>query len=291
MIATPLHWYATHAGLILAVVVPSAIVADRTQRWATGRDVEAAGTRLSVISALAFLGAKTVAGKLVFVAFGLWVYAHHRIWTLDPFNPMIWLGVFVLRDAIYYWVHRAEHRVHILWASHMIHHSPTTISATTAIRVPWMEALYKPWFSLWLPLIGFNPLVAITFDVFAAILGLAQHTTRFTRTTVLDKVFVTPSAHRVHHGSNHEYIDKNFGAVLIIWDRMFGTYQPEVAPVIYGIGSKQMDSTADLLLGGFPAIASDLRRRAPVVAKLRYLVARPGTDLTVRRDGWRCLRV
>jgi sterol desaturase/sphingolipid hydroxylase (fatty acid hydroxylase superfamily) len=280
MFVTLLHWYAAHAALIVAVVIPSAIVADRTHRWATGRDVEGAGTRLSLISALAFLGAKTVVGKLVFVALGLWVYASLRIWTLDPFNPMIWLGVFVLRDAIYYWVHRLEHRVHILWASHMIHHSPETISATSSVRVPWMEALYKPWFSLWLPLIGFNPLVAIAFDVFAAIVGLAQHTTRLTRSTVFDKVFVTPSAHRVHHGSNDEYIDKNFGAVLIVWDKMFGTYQPEVAPVIYGIGSKGLDTTAELLLGGFPAIAADLRREAPVVAKLRYLVARPGTDLT-----------
>ena len=279
MFATPLHWYATHAALIVAVVIPCAVVVDRTHRWATGRDVEGTGTRLSLISALAFLGAKTVVGKLVFVALGLWVYANLRIWTLDPFNPVIFLGVFVLRDAIYYWVHRLEHRVHILWAAHMIHHSPETISATSSVRVPWMEALYKPWFSLWLPLIGFNPLVAIAFDVFAAIVGLAQHTTRFTHTTVLDRVFVTPAAHRVHHGSNHEYIDKNFGAVLIIWDKMFGTYQPEVAPVIYGIGSKKLDTTAELLLGGFPAIASDLRRRAPVAAKLRYLVARPGADL------------
>jgi sterol desaturase/sphingolipid hydroxylase (fatty acid hydroxylase superfamily) len=280
MFATLLHWYATHAALIVSVVIPSAIVADTTHRWATGRDVEGAGTRLSLMSALVFLGAKTVVGKLVFVALGLWVYENLRIWTLDPFNPMIWLGVFVLRDAIYYWVHRLEHRVHILWASHMIHHSPETISATSSVRVPWMEALYKPWFSLWLPLIGFNPLIAIAFDGFAAIVGLAQHTTRFTRLTVLDRVFVTPSAHRVHHGSNDVYVDKNFGAVLIIWDRMFGTFQPEVAPVIYGIGSKKLDTTAELLLGGFPAIASDLRRQAPVVAKLRYLVARPGTDLT-----------
>lgn len=143
-----------------------------------------------------------------------------------------------------------------------------------------MEALYKPWFSPWLPLIGFQSVGRhrVRCDRGDPRSRPAHHS--FHAHDVLDKVFVTPSAHRVHHGSNDEYVDKNFGAVLIIWDKVFGTYQSEVAPVIYGIGSKKLDTTAELLLGGFPAIASDLRRQAPVVAKLRYLVARPGTDLS-----------
>jgi sterol desaturase/sphingolipid hydroxylase (fatty acid hydroxylase superfamily) len=278
-IAASLHWFAAHAALIIAIVVPAVIVIDRVARWVAGHDLESAQTGMSVISAAAFLLVKGVAGRVLFVAFGLWIFEHHRIWTLDMYNPAIWFGVFVARDAAYYGVHRLEHRVQVLWASHMIHHSPETISATSSVRVPWMETLYKPWFSLWLPLIGFNPILAIAFDVFAATIGLAQHTTRCKRTTVLDKVFVTPATHRVHHGSNPEYIDRNFGAVLVIWDRMFGTYQPEVAPVVYGIGTKKLDTTTKVLLGGYPAITRDLRHDATVVSKARYLVARPGTEL------------
>jgi sterol desaturase/sphingolipid hydroxylase (fatty acid hydroxylase superfamily) len=273
MVIEFVHWYAAHAGAIVTVTVGSMIVVEMIRR----RDAEMRSTASSLGAAAVFLGVKTIAGKALFVALAIWIYKNHRLATLDMFNPLIWLAVFVARDAVYYWVHRLEHRVRLLWASHMVHHSPETISAITAVRVPWMEALYKPWFSLWLPLIGFNPVLAIAFDVFAATIGVFQHTTGFTKTTVLDKVFVTPATHRVHHGSNPEYIDKNFGAVLVVWDRMFGTYEPEVAPVVYGIGSKKLDTPVKVLVGGFPEIAARLRSDAPVAAKLRFLASRPGS--------------
>jgi sterol desaturase/sphingolipid hydroxylase (fatty acid hydroxylase superfamily) len=160
---------------------------------------------------------------------------------------------------------------------------PQSISPTTAIRLPWMEALYKPWFSLWMPLIGFDPLLAVAFDAFAATVSLTQHTDRQrgrrTRTTVLDKVVVTAATHRVHHGSNAEYIDRNFGAVFVVWDRMFGTYEPEVAPVVYGIGAKQLNTPADVLVGGYDEIAAALRTDATTADKLRFVVDRPGSAL------------
>jgi sterol desaturase/sphingolipid hydroxylase (fatty acid hydroxylase superfamily) len=276
MLVAALHWYAAHAGTTVVVAVASMIIVEKVRRWYAGRDCEMASTASSVASAAVFLGVKAIAGKALFVALAIWVYDNHRLATLDMSNPLIWLAVFVARDGVYYWVHRLEHRVRVLWASHMIHHSAETIGASTAVRVPWMEALYKPWFSLWLPLIGFNPVLAIAFDVFAATVGVFQHTTDFTRTTVLDRVFVTPATHRVHHGSNPEYIDKNFGQVLVVWDRMFGTYEPEVAPVIYGIGTKRLDTPVKVLVGGFGEIATQLRAEAPVAAKLRFLVSRPG---------------
>jgi sterol desaturase/sphingolipid hydroxylase (fatty acid hydroxylase superfamily) len=277
MIVAALHWYAANAGSLVVVAVASMIIVEKIRRWHAGRDCEMASTAHSFASAAAFLGAKTIAGKAVFVALAIWVYDNHRFATLDMSNPLIWLAVFVARDGVYYWVHRLEHRVRLLWASHMIHHSSETIGASTAVRVPWMEALYKPWFSLWLPLIGFNPVFAIAFDVFAATIGVFQHTTDFTRTTIWDRVFVTPATHRVHHGSNPEYIDKNFGQVLVVWDRMFGTYEPEVAPVVYGIGAKKLDTPVKLLIGGFGEIAAQLRADIPVAAKLRFLVSRPGS--------------
>jgi hypothetical protein len=89
-------------------------------------------------------------------------------------------------------------------------------------------------------------------------------------------VFVTPSAHRVHHASNTEYIDKNFGAVLIIWDRMFGTYAPEVTPVVYGLtGGKTLDTPVDVLVGGYPDLLKKARTNTNVADTFRYLVAAP----------------
>jgi sterol desaturase/sphingolipid hydroxylase (fatty acid hydroxylase superfamily) len=171
--------------------------------------------------------------------------------------------------------------VRVLWASHLVHHSPERIGFTTAVRVPWMEAVYKPWLSLWVPLLGFNPLAFIALDILAATIGQLQHTEACRRRTVLDSVFVTPSAHRVHHGSNDKYIDKNFGAVLIVWDRMFGTYEPEVEPVVYGIGREHaIDTPYEALVGGYPELFRQsreaVRSSGSLTAGVRHLVSAPG---------------
>lgn len=277
MSAIPFHWYAAHAAIAVALAFAAMIAIEQWRSWCAARDLDAGSSVASLVSAAAFLVVKTLAGKALFVALALWIYSNHRVCTLDMWNPLVWIVVFIVRDFVYYWVHRLEHRVRVLWASHMIHHSPETIGATTSIRLPWMEALYKPWFSLWLPLIGFDPLLAVAFDAFAATISLSQHTARRTRTTVIDKVFVTAATHRVHHGSNAEYIDKNFGAVLVVWDRMFGTYEPEVAAVVYGIGTKKLTTPADVLRGGFPEIGTALRDGGSARDKVRYLVACPGS--------------
>ena len=205
----------------------------------------------------------------------LFVYEHFRLFDLDLTSPWVWIGVFVMRDLVYYWVHRAEHRIRLLWASHMVHHSPETIGFTTAVRVPWMEALYKPWFGLWVPLLGFHPLAAIALDVLAATFAQLYHTESVRRVPVLEWLFVTPSAHRVHHGSNPEYIDKNFGATFIVWDRLFGTFEPEVAPVRYGIGSKRIDSPVKALVGGYPALTAEMRSLDGWSDRVKYAVAAP----------------
>lgn len=271
-----IDWYRSNAVAIFSCCILTALAAETVHRlWRRRRiDVQAAAT--SIVSGGAFLVAKHVVAKSAIIALSLWVYDHHRRWDLDLGSPWVWLGVFVLRDAIYYWVHRIEHRVRVLWASHLVHHSPTTIGFTTAVRVPWMEALYKPWLSLWVPLIGFHPLAFIALDVLAATIAQLQHTEFGRRRTWLDAVFVTPSAHRVHHGSNPEYIDKNFGAVFIVWDRMFGTYAIEEAPVVYGIGhDAAIETPLDALVGGYPELLRDAREHPTMRARVRHLVGAP----------------
>jgi sterol desaturase/sphingolipid hydroxylase (fatty acid hydroxylase superfamily) len=271
-----ISWYTDHAATIFVVLVGSAILMEQLRRRAN-HDVghQVGSDRTSITSGLVFLAVKGVIGKLAAASLALFVFDHFRLFTLDLGSPWIWIGVFAARDLVYYWVHRAEHRVRVLWASHMVHHSPETIGFTTAVRVPWMEALYKPWIGLWLPLVGFHPVAAIALDVLAASMAQLYHTESVRRMPILERIFVTPSSHRVHHGSNPEYIDKNFGAVFIIWDHVFDTFEPEAAPVRYGIGSKKIDTPAGALVGGYPALAAEMGTIDGWSGRLIYALAPP----------------
>jgi sterol desaturase/sphingolipid hydroxylase (fatty acid hydroxylase superfamily) len=277
MFTDVIQWYSGHAAVIFVVLVGSAIALEQAGRrlGRSGPAGESGSTRTSLTSGLAFIAAKGLIAKLAVASLALFVYDHFRIVTLDLANPWVWVTIFVMRDFVYYWVHRAEHRIRLLWASHMVHHSPQTIGFTTAVRVPWMEAVYKPWLGLWVPLVGFHPVAAIALDVLAATIGQLYHTESVRRLPIIERFFVTPSAHRVHHGSNPEYIDKNFGAVLIVWDRLFGTFEPELAPVRYGIGSKRIDTPVQALVGGYPALVAEMRALPTWSQRMRHAVTAP----------------
>lgn len=270
-----INWYSANAAALFVVLVGSAILMERIRQHSAGRERDSTSTLTTLTSGLTFLAVKSVVGKLAATSLALFIYENYRITTLDLTSPAVWIGVLMVRDFVYYWVHRAEHRISLLWASHMIHHSPETIDFTTALRVPWMEALYKPWFGLWLPLIGFNPVAAIALDVLAATVAQLYHTESVRRIPVIEHVFITPSTHRVHHGSNHEYIDKNFGAVFIVWDRLFGTFEPEVAPVVYGIGHKRIDTPTQALVGGYSDLYQEVRSLPTWSARAARVVAAP----------------
>ena len=275
MFSVLIGWYTANAAVVFVALTGSAICLEQLRRQVIGTRDEVGSIRTSLTSALAFVATKSLLSKAVVTSVALFLYEHYRIFTLDLLNPWVWIGVLVLRDFIYYWVHRAEHRIRLLWASHMVHHSPETIGFTTAVRVPWMEAVYKPWLGLWLPLIGFHPVAAIALDVLAATMAQMYHTDSVRRLPIVDKLLVTPSAHRVHHGSNPEYIDKNFGAVFIVWDKLFGTFEPEVAQVTFGIGTKRIDTPVKALVGGYPALVAEMRSIVDWRARLRHAFAAP----------------
>jgi sterol desaturase/sphingolipid hydroxylase (fatty acid hydroxylase superfamily) len=274
MLSAVITWYSAHAvqlfvGALAVTLVGEAVAARQHQRRVVGQAT-------SIVSGVSFIAAKTVVSKVAMLSLSVAVFSRFRIMTLNPGNPGVWLAILVLRDFVYYWVHRTEHSVRVLWASHMVHHSPETIGFSTAVRVPWMEAFYKPWLGLWVPLLGFNPVAFVALDALAATIGALQHTESWKRRTILDTVFVTPSAHRVHHGSNAEYIDKNYGAIFILWDRLFGTYEPEVAPVRYGlVGASSIDTPAKALVGGYPKLVAAARRTGSLTDGFRFLMAAP----------------
>jgi sterol desaturase/sphingolipid hydroxylase (fatty acid hydroxylase superfamily) len=152
-----------------------------------------------------------------------------------PLNGWVFALTFVASDFCYYWYHLVSHHVKFFWAFHLVHHSSKWMNFTTAYRLNWFSALITPYFFIPIVLLGVPPLyVAISFSI-NLVFQFFMHTEAVGKIPLVEGIIDTPSAHRVHHGSNAIYIDKNFGGVFMIWDRIFGTYQAETEPVEYGI--------------------------------------------------------
>ena len=168
--------------------------------------------------------------------FSLFIYQFKLI-TINEIFPawLVWPLTFIVIDFIYYWYHRCSHRIRFLWAVHMNHHSSEEMNFTVALRQPWFGPLTKVPFFAVMPLIGFDPIITAIAGAVSTLYGLLTHTKWVNKLSFLEYILITPSHHRVHHGSNENYIDKNYGNLLIIWDKIFGTYAEEKEKVIYGI--------------------------------------------------------
>ena len=160
-----------------------------------------------------------------------------QVFTL-PQTVGIFVVTFLVADCAYYWYHRLSHEIPILWTMHHTHHSSLWYNLTTAVRLNWIANFVSPLFFAPLILIGFSPLWLTASLALGLFYQFFLHTEAIPRLGRFEGLLLnTPSAHRVHHGSNKEYIDKNYGGALIIWDRLFGTYEPEVDKVKYGVTS------------------------------------------------------
>ena len=150
--------------------------------------------------------------------------------------PLAALATFLVVDCAYYWYHRLNHEVAALWTMHHTHHSSTWMNLTTAVRLNWMANFISPLFFAPLMLLGLSPEWVATSLAIGLFYQFFLHTQAVPALGWFEgKLLNTPSAHRVHHGSNPIYIDKNYAGALIVWDRLFGTYQAEVEPVRYGV--------------------------------------------------------
>jgi sterol desaturase/sphingolipid hydroxylase (fatty acid hydroxylase superfamily) len=149
--------------------------------------------------------------------------------------------LFFADDFSYYCFHRISHECRLFWASHVIHHSSQRFNLGTALRQTWTGNFMSFVFWLWLPLIGFPPVMVLTMQAISLLYQFWIHTELVRHMGPLEWVLNTPSHHRVHHGSNQQYLDRNHAGVLIIWDRMFGTFEPEREKVVYGL-TKNLNS-------------------------------------------------
>ncbi|MDB4655899.1 sterol desaturase family protein [Flavobacteriales bacterium] len=162
------------------------------------------------------------------------IYENARLFELEEnlLNIVILaLGV----DFFYYWFHRASHQINFLWAAHIVHHQSEDYNLSVALRQSWFQGWFSWTFYLPLALIGFAPEITFTVIAFNTLYQFWIHTTTINSLGPLEWIFNTPSHHRVHHGSNPKYIDKNHAGSLIIWDKMFGTFKQEEDEPVYGI--------------------------------------------------------
>ncbi|MBL8626709.1 MAG: sterol desaturase family protein [Myxococcales bacterium] len=219
--------------------------------------------------------------KLGTFALMTWLY-QYRVATL-PNLWWTWVLLFFAEDFCYYWFHRASHEVRALWAAHVNHHSSEHYNLSTALRQSWTTPLTAPAFWLVLPLLGFAPWMVFTQQAISLLYQYWIHTEAIDRLPApLEFVFNTPSHHRVHHGSNPEYLDRNHGGILIIWDRLFGTFAPERARVRYGLTENIRTFKPHVIaFHEWIAMARDAWRAPSWRAAVGYVLRPPGW----RHDG------
>jgi sterol desaturase/sphingolipid hydroxylase (fatty acid hydroxylase superfamily) len=164
----------------------------------------------------------------------LFIYEHWRFYSF-PNTIWTWLILFTGVDFFYYWFHRLSHQINALWAAHIVHHQSEEYNLTVALRQSWFQSGFSWVFYLPLAFVGFEPVMFLTVSAFNTLYQFWIHTRAIGDMGPLEWFLNTPSHHRVHHGSNPKYIDKNHAGTLIIWDRLFGTFQKEEEEVVYGI--------------------------------------------------------
>jgi sterol desaturase/sphingolipid hydroxylase (fatty acid hydroxylase superfamily) len=264
--------YAIPLFLALLAVEPG-MLAAMARRGAPVRGYERRDAVASVGLGIGSIFFTTFINLAVYgIACRLWV---HRVTDLGS-GVLGWTVAMIGWDFSYYWHHRAEHEMRILWACHVNHHSSRYYNLSTALRQPWTPVaavFFYPWWAL----VGVAPRMILMSAGFNLIYQYWIHTEVIGRMPRwFEAVFNTPSHHRVHHGSNAEYLDKNYGGILIVWDRLFGTFEPERAAVDYGL-TKNIDtfSLFSIAFHEYAAIAHDLRRARNVRERVRILFKGP----------------
>ncbi len=189
-----------------------------------------------------------------------------------PMNSFSWVMAILVADFTYYWMHRLEHEHRILWANHSVHHSSEDYNLSVSLRLSIVEGAIEWIFLIPMILIGFNPFQATISMLFVAQFQTWIHTERIGKLGWLDEIFNTPSIHRVHHGSNQQYLDKNYGGILILWDKLFGTFQREEEKVVYGL-TKNINTNNPLTINfiEYKNIWNDLKKAPRWKGKLKII--------------------
>ncbi|MEP3422066.1 MAG: sterol desaturase family protein [Erythrobacter sp.] len=179
-------------------------------------------------------------GISIFILTGVYVWSVYGLaeWAIFDIetNLATILICIIIADLLYYWEHRFMHRFNFAWATHSVHHSSPHFNISVAYRFGPMDGVWPLFGTILMVVLGFNPIIVAFAEIFVQLFQTALHTEAIKKLPrPIEMIFNTPSHHRVHHGSNERYLDKNYAGIFIIWDRLFGTFAEEDEPVRYGL--------------------------------------------------------
>jgi sterol desaturase/sphingolipid hydroxylase (fatty acid hydroxylase superfamily) len=221
-----------------------------------------------------FLGIFT---KAMVLGIFLFLYKYN-VFTI-PFAWWAWVVLLFAEDLTYYWFHRISHESRLFWASHVVHHSSKKYNLSTALRQTWSGGFYT--FIFWLPLIliGFHPIMVMVQMSISLIYQYWIHTELIKKMPKwFEAVFNTPSHHRVHHATNSQYLDRNHAGIFIIWDRIFGTFEPEVEKPVYGLVSniETYNPIKIAFIEWYNMFKDFFTSKTSIINKFKYLIKPPG---------------
>lgn len=163
-----------------------------------------------------------------------YIYKHYAWWQV-PNKWYVWIVLILFADFLWYWYHRLGHEVNLFWGAHIVHHQSEDFNYTVSARITVLQALVRNVFWCIMPLVGFHPDMVITILLVHGAYSFFTHTQVIGKLGFLEDILITPSHHRVHHASNAQYLDKNYGDIFVFWDKLFGTFKREEEQPVYGL--------------------------------------------------------
>ena len=269
-------WIAQMDGLSLLVgvaLLSVETVRDLVRRQQTGRRL--LETLASLSTQIPYIAGEVLFTTATVIAYFVLYEAAAPVQI--PVTAATLVLVLIAADFAYYWEHRLAHQIRLLWISHAVHHSARFMNTGVAFRFGFFESPWAALVHLPLVLIGFHPLAVFGAQVAILVYQTWIHTEMIGKLGPLDRIFNTPANHRVHHGCDPKYLDKNYGGILMLWDRLFGSYQAEEETPRYGL-ARDFDSVNPLKVwfSEYPALFRDLASARSLVEVWGYLFSRPG---------------
>ncbi len=263
----------------LAILIPFFLLLAMSEWWLTRKSKPGQFSKENTLLNICIGAIDRILSLASFALFYLaldFMYRYFRIWTPEQ-TWYHWVLAYIAVDFVSYWYHRFSHRIAILWCGHVTHHSSDHFNLTNGFRTSPFQGLYRIPFWMILPILGFSPEVLLVTFIISGLYDFFLHTQNFPKIKWLEHILITPSLHKVHHGKNDVYIDKNYGSTFVIWDKLFGTFQDETEPVEYGILSKDYHDgdPLDAIFHHYKYLWALMNRSLSWKNKLKVLVMPP----------------
>jgi sterol desaturase/sphingolipid hydroxylase (fatty acid hydroxylase superfamily) len=266
---------------ILLYAVPGFIILMLLEVWYSYKEHKHLYERKDAWAGIGLgLGNLAVGALSKGLSFGAYTLLYeYRFFTLDSGAWWFWVLALLADDFSYYWFHRMSHHIRFFWASHVVHHSSQFYNLAAAVRQTWTGHITGAFvFWLWMPLLGFHPLAILIMQQISLVYQYWIHTEVIQKLPApIEFIMNTPSHHRVHHGVDLKYLDRNHGGIFIIWDRLFGSFQREEERPTYGL-TKNVDSfnPAVIAFKEWWLLAKDMAKGKTIGNAIRYLIHPPG---------------